>query len=136
MDQSNLYQTELLDLAHHPQYAGVLDNPTHLSFGSNLSCGDEISWQAVLDSNSVIKTLRHQTRGCVICQAGAELIAKQAQGLPFNELIQLQEQTFLEQFKIPLSLMRQKCALLSLNSLQALKPVSEFKTDSNLTAQG
>ncbi len=123
MNAENLYKTALLDLAHHPQHTHKLDQPTHQSSGANLSCGDEIEWQAVLDSNGQVLALSHQTRGCVICKASAELAAAQALGQTLEAIQSLKDQEYLTQIQIPLSPMREKCALLALNSLQNLKPL-------------
>lgn len=116
----SLAQQEIIERYRHPQFSGVLVNATHTSSGENASCGDEIQWQ-VLIVDTIIQEIKHTSRACAICTASAELLAERVTGKQLAEVINFTADSQQELLEIPLSPIRQKCALLPLETLKNLK---------------
>ncbi len=80
MAQDDLYRTVVLERAKAPQYAGPLPAATLNGQGANPLCGDRVQLHAVLDGQGRIEAIRHETRGCAICAASADLMAGRVTG--------------------------------------------------------
>ncbi|MCE2564234.1 Fe-S cluster assembly sulfur transfer protein SufU [Komagataeibacter sp. FNDCF1] len=80
MAQDDLYRSVVLERAKHPRYAGSLPEADLHGQGSNPLCGDRVKLHAMVDTHGRIATLRHETRGCAICVASADLMAEQVTG--------------------------------------------------------
>ncbi|WP_025826141.1 Fe-S cluster assembly sulfur transfer protein SufU [Acetobacter okinawensis] len=78
-ERDALYDRLIVERARTPQYAGRLDRPDVQGDGRNPLCGDKTHLDIVLDGHH-IQAIRHQTRGCAICAAAADLMAEQVQG--------------------------------------------------------
>jgi nitrogen fixation NifU-like protein len=117
---NELYQAQILDRSKEPRYRGVLDNPTHRAEGANLSCGDEISWEALV-SDGKLTQLKHHGRACAICTASADLLAEIFEGKQLSEIQTYTTEQVQEMIGIPLSPIRLKCALLPLEALKNLE---------------
>jgi nitrogen fixation NifU-like protein len=74
-----LYQAAILALAKRGTGAGRLEAPTVSVTVDNPLCGDRITLDLTLDGERV-RGIGHKTRGCVLCQAAATVIAEQAPG--------------------------------------------------------
>lgn len=80
MDQDGLYQRQVIERARMPVHAGTLEGATCRGEGTNPMCGDRVRVGVWLDAESRIETVRHQTRGCAICQASADMMAERVAG--------------------------------------------------------
>ena len=69
-----LYDRVVRDLAHAGHGAGELPAASHRAHQSNPMCGDEILLCAQLTGGRIVE-LAHHTRGCLLCQASASLLA-------------------------------------------------------------
>lgn len=110
----------IFDLAQNPQYAGELSDATQTLEGANLSCGDEVTLYLEI-SNDVITSVKHSSRACAVCIAGAEILIEKIVGKTTEEALQITNQEIIEKFPIELSPTRQKCATLALQTLKNLK---------------
>jgi len=115
----DLYQQQILERSSHPLFAGELEGATHTAEGANLSCGDEIRWQAVIEDGKVTK-LRHTCRACAICTASADLLAEQFQGTSTDEITRWTPEKVTELLGIQFSPARLKCALLPFETLKLM----------------
>jgi nitrogen fixation NifU-like protein len=116
----DLYQAQILDRSKEPRFRGSLDHKTHSAEGANLSCGDEIVWEAEV-RDGIMTTLRHNGRACSICTASADLLAESLTGKPLSEVQSWTTENVTEALGIPLSPTRLKCALLPLEALKNLE---------------
>ncbi|ATU72066.1 Fe-S cluster assembly sulfur transfer protein SufU [Komagataeibacter rhaeticus] len=90
MAQDDLYRSVVLERAKSPRHAGDLpDAPLH-GQGSNPLCGDRVKLHAMVDTQGRIATLRHETRGCAICAASADLMAERVTGQGRAQVSRLQ----------------------------------------------
>lgn len=111
-------EQNIIDRSQHPQFSEHLDQPTQVAQGENLSCGDEVHFQLKIENNT-IKTIRHQTKGCSVCAASADLLAEELEGKSLTEVMAFTPEQSLALLEIELSPARQKCALLPLKTLQS-----------------
>jgi nitrogen fixation protein NifU and related proteins len=81
MDQDALYQRQVIERARAPLHAGAPDGATSVGEGANPLCGDRVRVGVWLDADGRIGAVRHQTRGCAICLASADMMAGLAVGL-------------------------------------------------------
>ncbi|WP_395371923.1 Fe-S cluster assembly sulfur transfer protein SufU [Komagataeibacter diospyri] len=80
MTQDDLYRTVVLERARTPRYSGPLAGAQMQGEGSNPLCGDRVRLQANVDVQGRVAALRHETRGCAICAASADLMAERVVG--------------------------------------------------------
>ena len=74
-----LYQAALVARAKQGRARGRLKNPRHSVTLDNPLCGDRVTLDVDL-SGGKIAAVGHQVRGCLLCEASAEIIAAQAPG--------------------------------------------------------
>lgn len=113
----DLYQQQIIDRYKHPQFAGPLAGATHTAEGANLSCGDEIRLELIMDGD-IVQQIRHTSRACAVCSASADLLAE---ALINQKIGAVEPEAHLETLHIPLSPIRRKCALLPLETLKNLE---------------
>ena len=83
----------------------------------NPLCGDELSVELEIEGDTV-QDVRFNGRGCAISQAAASMISDVVKGKTVAEVRALGSEDVLEELGIPLSPIRLKCALLSVNVLR------------------
>jgi nitrogen fixation NifU-like protein len=77
----DLYQQAIVALARDRSRAGTLDDPDASVLRDNPLCGDRVTLMANFAGDGTLSEIRHKTRGCLLCEAGAALVAANAQGL-------------------------------------------------------
>ncbi|GBQ36558.1 SUF system NifU family Fe-S cluster assembly protein [Gluconacetobacter azotocaptans] len=92
MEQDTLYQRQVIDRARAPAHAGSLDGATHTGEGTNPMCGDRVRVGLSLTKGGTVTAVRHETRGCAICIASADMMAGLAEGRSALELGALSRQ--------------------------------------------
>lgn len=113
----NFYKEKLLDHYKHPRYSGTLKNPDIESEIFNPSCGDQISFQAIVD-NGFIKDIAFQGSGCIISQGTASILSEFSVGKTIKEILKLSKDDIIELIGIDLGPTRMRCALLPLEALR------------------
>ena len=74
-----LYNERIVALARAKEGAGRLEQPTVTVDCDNPLCGDRIQLDLRVEDGKV-EEIGHKTRGCILTQAGASLIARLAPG--------------------------------------------------------
>ena len=112
-----MYREQILDHFKNPRNYGELDgaNATHKE--SNPLCGDVITISLKI-RDSKIKDIKFEGTGCAISQASASMLTEKAQGITLTDTKKLVKEDIFELLNIPLSPVRMKCALLSLDTLK------------------
>lgn len=77
--KDDLYQKAILDLAKGSRQQPRLDNADLTATVDNPLCGDRITLDLSMDGGRVAR-VGHKTRGCLLCEAAAFLIADRAPG--------------------------------------------------------
>ncbi len=117
------YQAQILDHYKHPHNRGVLDPATHAGHEANALCGDEISMTLRVDGANRIEDVRFDGEGCAISIASASLLTDALKGKTIAEARALDRVAILKGIGVPLSSVREQCALLPLRALRiALGP--------------
>ncbi|MBI1934824.1 SUF system NifU family Fe-S cluster assembly protein [Candidatus Woesearchaeota archaeon] len=112
-----MYQENILDHYKNPRNKGIIKNPSVHHHENNPLCGDELDLYLVIDNHKVID-VKINGHGCAISQASASMLSEQIKGKALEDLKKLAKENILEMLGIPLSPVRLKCALLSLDTLK------------------
>jgi nitrogen fixation NifU-like protein len=80
-----LYQAALVARAKQGRARGRLAQPQHSITLDNPLCGDRVTLDVNL-ADGRVSAVGHQVRGCLLCEASAEVIAAQAPGKTRGEL--------------------------------------------------
>jgi nitrogen fixation NifU-like protein len=120
----DLYRDYILDHYKHPHNFGVLPAPTVSSEGANPLCGDRLTMMLGL-VDGVVAEVAFTGRGCAISQASASMLTDEIKGKTVTQVQALTPATVLDLLGIEISPARLKCALLSLETVNAAlaKPV-------------
>lgn len=78
-DSGALYDRLIVDRARTPLHAGRLEKADVQGEGKNPLCGDKTRVELLM-AQTYIREVRHQTRGCAICLAAADLMAERVTG--------------------------------------------------------
>ncbi|MDE7547412.1 SUF system NifU family Fe-S cluster assembly protein [Acetobacter fabarum] len=78
-ERDALYDRLIMERARAPLYAGRLSTPCVQGDGRNPLCGDKTHLDIALNGHH-IQEIRHNTRGCAICAAAADLMAEHVRG--------------------------------------------------------
>jgi nitrogen fixation NifU-like protein len=80
-----LYQAALVARAKQGRARGRLAHPQHSITLDNPLCGDRVTLDVNL-ADGRVSAVGHQVRGCLLCEASAEVIATHAPGKTRGEL--------------------------------------------------
>jgi len=113
-----MYQENILDHYKSPRNFGKIENASVHHHEYNPLCGDEIEMFLVLDENRKVVDVKFNGHGCAISQASSSMLTEQIKGKNIEELKKMTKENILEMLGIPISPVRLKCALLSLDTLK------------------
>lgn len=116
-EADEMYREHILDHYQSPRHAGRIANPDIYHKELNPSCGDEIELSIRLDKDK-IKEAKFAGHGCAISQAAASLLMEKIQGKKLKEAARITKEDMLELLAIPIGVVRMKCALLTLRTLE------------------
>ena len=112
-----MYQEQILDHYKAPRNFGKIENASVHHHEKNPLCGDEIDMFLTIKDNKVAD-VKFSGHGCAISQASASMLTESIKGKGIEELKKLTKENILELLGIPLSPVRLKCGLLSLDTLK------------------
>ena len=112
-----IYKEHIIDLYKHPHNKGTLENFTHESLKNNPLCGDEIKIQLKIKDNKIID-VKFDGVGCTISMASTSMLTDKIKNMTLESINKLTKDDVLEMLHIPISPVRLKCALLSLDALK------------------
>ena len=113
-----MYQENILDHYKSPHNFGKIENATVQHHEYNPLCGDDIDMFLVIDENKKIVDIKVYPRGCAISVASASMLSDEIKGKNIDDVRNLTKEQILEMLGIPISPVRLKCALLSLDTLK------------------
>lgn len=79
-DAADLYQEAIKQIAAAAHAAGALAHPDAEARLSNPLCGDRVRVQVAF-AGGRIAAFAHETRGCLLCRAGASVLGARALGM-------------------------------------------------------
>lgn len=122
LTMDDLYRELILDHYHYPRNFGSLKKPDAAFEMNNPFCGDEIRVEVKQIVNSKQQTVLHQIafsgQGCAISIASASLLTEYVKDKQIQDLRRLTKDDIVKLLLVPLTPIRLKCALLSLEVLQ------------------
>ena len=118
-EQDEIYQERILDHYEDPYHRGHCRGATHQHQGNNPLCGDVIQIELMLGGEGKIEEIYFDGDGCRISQAAASILAEHIDGKTVDELKAFSARDMLDLFGPRLSVLRQKCCLLSWQVLQS-----------------
>ena len=113
-----MYQELILDHYKHPRNKGPLVGATRNARDTNPLCGDDVTLHLQVDRSQHIAEAHFEGQGCAISQASASLLTTMLKGLSTAQAESLTDDSLLGKLGIPLTVVRRKCALLSLHVLR------------------
>lgn len=117
-----IYRHNIIDHFRNPRNFGVLKRPTLKAGHANVSCGDQLQFQAVIVKGK-IKDIAFTGAGCAISMAGASMLSEYAKGRVLSSLKKLTLKDVEKLLKIPVSGAREACAMLGLETIRQLQPI-------------
>ncbi len=118
-EQEEIYQERILDHYEDPFHRGHCAQATHRHEGKNPLCGDVVQIELALDGDGKIDDIFFEGEGCRISQAAASILAEHMDGKTVEDVKAFSARDMLELFGPRLSVLRQKCCLLSWQVLQS-----------------
>ncbi len=113
-----MYQENILDHYKSPRNFGRIENASVHHHEYNPLCGDQIEMFLIIDKNKKVADVKFQGHGCAISQASASMLTEEIKGKNIDELSSMTKENILKLLGIPISPVRLKCALLSLDTLK------------------
>jgi len=116
-EEQEIYRENILDHYKHPHHAGRLQNYTHHHRELNPLCGDELEVFLHVDHES-LRDVGFVGKGCAISQASMSMLADKIKNKSLQEIQALTRHDILEMLGISIGVVRMKCALLGLLTVQ------------------
>ena len=116
-EEQEIYRENILDHYKHPQNMGMLDDYSFRHRELNPLCGDEIEVFIKTDDNKRVIDVKFMGQGCAISQAAIDMLSEKIKQKSVSEVKTMTGEMVMEMLGIPLSVVRMKCALLSLKTI-------------------
>lgn len=129
----DMYQENVLDHHRHPRNKGHLDHPDMRAKERNPLCGDEIEVYVALAADGTVGEVKFEGQGCAVSQAAISMLTDELKGKTLAEVEAMRAEDIQEMIGVPLSPVRLKCALLSLQTTH--KALADYKLR-QLTGEG
>jgi nitrogen fixation NifU-like protein len=114
-----LYREIILDHYKNPRGHGVIEGADAEAEGMNPLCGDEVTIYVEFgEDGETIDEVKFSGRGCAISQAATSMLMEMVQGKTASEVATMPRDELLEEMAVPLTPVRQRCALLGLTTLK------------------
>ena len=114
----DLYRDYILEHYRRPHNFGVIEDADASYEGANPLCGDRITLMLGV-KDGVVDRVAFTGRGCAISQASASLLTDEVKGMTVEAATAYRADDLLELLGIDISPARLKCAMLSLETLDA-----------------
>ncbi len=113
----NPFEHPLFLYAKYPRHRGKMEEYTHTGKKGNPSCGDEVIYYVKVREGK-IEEVSFEGNGCSVSQASADILAEWAIGRTVEEVLNLDEETFLNDIIGGVIPTRIRCALVSLQAMR------------------
>jgi nitrogen fixation NifU-like protein len=114
----SVYRERIIDHYRHPRNQGTMDDADISAELDSPTCGDVVRIDVRLAEGRVAEA-RFSGHGCVLAMAGASLLTEEIAGKTLPELEALSDADVRTMMGLELGAVREKCALLAYQTLQA-----------------
>lgn len=116
-EEQRIYKENILEHYRNPRNRRTIENPTAHLRESNPLCGDVIEAFVVLE-DGVVRDIAFQGKGCAISQASMSMLTQRLKGLRDKDVLAMGQEDVMEMLGIPIGVVRRKCAMLGLRTVQ------------------
>ncbi len=113
-----MYQEQILDHYKRPRNFGEMPDADLRAHDNNPLCGDDLTIYIKTDGKGTITDVRFKGQGCAISQSSASMLSVKIKGKSVDHAKSIDSESIVKMLGIPLSPVRLKCALLSLQVLK------------------
>lgn len=113
----DIYRENIMDHYNDPRNKGKLLDADIIHKESNPFCGDEIEMSLKFSDGKIINVM-FNGQGCAISQATASMLTEHIEDKGVSEVKHISANDIVKLISIPLSPVRLKCALLSLDTIK------------------
>lgn len=113
----DIYRENVMDHYNDPRNKGKLENADVVHKENNPFCGDEIEMSLKFQDGKIANAM-FNGQGCAISQATASMLTELVKNKTIDEIKQMNKDSIIKLVSIPLSPVRLKCALLSLDTVK------------------
>lgn len=115
-EEQEIYKENIIDHYKHPHNKHEMKDADFNKRELNPLCGDEVTLYFKV-KNGVIEELSFSGKGCAISQASISMLTDHVNGMKITDARKLSRDDIMKMLGIPISVVRMKCALLSLKTL-------------------
>lgn len=116
MEAEEYYQQIIIDLNRNPQNYGNINSPTATFSGGNPTCGDEVSFDIIMDGDKISK-VKFCGDGCAVSRAASSMVTDRIKGMTIQQVLSIDPQWLFSELGNIVHL-RHSCALLGLNVIK------------------
>lgn len=116
-EEQRIYKENILEHYRRPRNRRIIDHPTVLLRDTNPFCGDAIEAFVTIEDGR-IEDVAFQGQGCAISQAAMSMVTQRLKGMRTDDALKLGQEDVLAMLGIPIGIVRRKCALLGLRTVQ------------------
>ncbi len=115
---SNLYRAEILEHMRTPRNRGTLDKADKHGKARNVSCGDSVELDVIIDDQGVIRDVAFDGAGCAITIAGASIFTEAVKGRRIEEVVRMSDRDMLQLMDLEVTPARESCATVAFKALK------------------
>lgn len=119
----SVYRQHIVEHYKFPHNFGTLQNATHEAGHVNVSCGDQVRFQALIVRGK-IRDIAFTGEGCSISMAASSMLSDVVKGKSFVQVKKMTKKDIGKMLGIPISGSRELCAMLGLSTVQRLAKIS------------
>ena len=115
--EEEIYKENILDHYKNPRNFGELEKAEIKESELNPVCGDMIKLFVKLDERKKVKDVKFKGNGCAISVAATSMLTEELKGKSLEEVKKISKEDIFNMLGIKLGVVRMKCGLLCLNTL-------------------
>lgn len=117
MSEDGVQAEIVLEHYREPHNYGTMEKPTVSVTEANPVCGDTVNLSLLIEGGK-ITDVKFVGKGCSISQASASMLTDRIKDQTLDEVRKIDEKSIIEMIGLNLGPTRERCALLSYNTLQ------------------
>lgn len=117
MSEDGVQAEIVLEHYREPHNYGSMENPTVSVTEANPVCGDTVNLSLLIEGG-IVKDVKFVGKGCSISQASASMLTDRIKGASLEDVRKIVEKSIVDMIGLNLGPTRERCALLSFNTLQ------------------